>query len=173
MIIKICHLFSDGSKMETGSEGSKSNKDSSSKDMKSNGDVGEERDNRNLVVDDDDDDDKLTDDGGDDGGGGRVRVVREQERRYANNARERYVGPFCIDVDCGLPLEYSIVSGLYCYRVVCSLVQDAQWKLVCLPFGVVHLNLHARVCGKSPVTINYLFLPLAFSTQKGKYKMHF
>lgn len=78
--------------METGSEGSKSNKDSSSKDMKSNGDVGEERDNRNLVVDDDDDDDKLTDDGGDDGGGGRVRVVREQERRYANNARERYVG---------------------------------------------------------------------------------
>ena len=57
--------------------------------MKSNGDIGENMD-RDLIVDDEEEDDKLTDDGGEDGGGGRVRVVREQERRYANNARERY-----------------------------------------------------------------------------------
>lgn len=81
--------FADGSKMDTGGEGSKSSKDSSSKqDLKSNGDIGEDRDNRDLIVDDDIDDDKLTEDDVDEGG--RVRVVREQERRYANNARERY-----------------------------------------------------------------------------------
>ena len=77
--------------MDTGGEGSKSSKESSSKqDVKSNGDIGEERDSRDLIVDDEDDDDKLTDDGGEDNTTGRVRVVREQERRYANNARERY-----------------------------------------------------------------------------------
>ena len=84
--------FADGSKMDTGGDGPKSSKDSSSKlDMKSNGDL-DEMDSRDLIVDDDDDDDdKLTDDGMEDNGtGGRVRVVREQERRYANNARERY-----------------------------------------------------------------------------------
>lgn len=76
--------------MDTGSDGPKSNKDSSSKqDMKSNGDLGDEIDSRDLIVDGEDDDDKLTDDGGDEPGTGRVRVVREQERRYANNARER------------------------------------------------------------------------------------
>lgn len=80
-----------GSKMDTGGDSAKSNKDSSSKqDMKSNGDLAEDRDKRDLIVDDDDDDDddKLTEDGGVDDNG-RVRVVREQERRYANNARER------------------------------------------------------------------------------------
>lgn len=80
--------FADGSKMDTGGDGAKSNKDSSSKqDMKSNGDLGD--DSRDLIVDGEDDDDKLTDGGEDDGTTGRVRVVREQERRYANNARER------------------------------------------------------------------------------------
>ena len=79
--------FADGSKMDTGGDGAKSSKDSSSKqDMKSNGDIGDDRD---LIVDGEDDDDKLTDGGEDDGTTGRVRVVREQERRYANNARER------------------------------------------------------------------------------------
>ncbi|XP_020608520.1 transcription factor 12-like isoform X3 [Orbicella faveolata] len=79
-----------GSKMDTGSDGPKSSKDSSSKqDMKSNGDLGDDRVSRDLIVDGEDDDDKLTDDGGDEPGTGRVRVVREQERRYANNARER------------------------------------------------------------------------------------
>ncbi|XP_058948126.1 transcription factor 12-like isoform X2 [Pocillopora verrucosa] len=78
-----------GSKMDTGGESAKSSKDSSSKqDLKSNGDLAEDRDKRDLIVDDDDDDDKLTEDGGVDDNG-RVRVVREQERRYANNARER------------------------------------------------------------------------------------
>lgn len=80
-----------GSKMDTGGDSAKSNKDSSSKqDMKTNGDLAEDRDKRDLIVDDDDDDDddKLTEDGGVDDNG-RVRVVREQERRYANNARER------------------------------------------------------------------------------------
>ena len=77
--------------MDTGGDGPKSSKDSSSKqDMKSNGDLGDERGSRDLIVDGEDDDDKLTDDGGDEGTG-RVRVVREQERRYANNARERFV----------------------------------------------------------------------------------
>ncbi|XP_078356519.1 transcription factor 4-like isoform X3 [Oculina patagonica] len=78
-----------GSKMDTGGDGPKNSKDSSSKqDMKSNGDL-DEMDSRDLIVDgEEDDDDKLTDDGIDDGTG-RVRVVREQERRYANNARER------------------------------------------------------------------------------------
>ena len=91
LTIKIAFLpGADGSKMDTGGDGTKSSKDSSSKqELKSNGDLGEERDSRDLIVDDDDDDDKLTEDGGDEGGG-RVRVVREQERRYANNARERY-----------------------------------------------------------------------------------
>lgn len=60
--------------------------------MKSNGDLGDDRDSRDLIVDGEDDDDKLTDDGGDEPGNGRVRVVREQERRYANNARERWDG---------------------------------------------------------------------------------
>ena len=76
--------------MDTGSDGPKSSKDSSSKqDMKSNGDLGDELECRDLIVDGECDDDKLTDDGGDEPGTGRVRVVREQERRYANNARER------------------------------------------------------------------------------------
>ena len=76
--------------MDTG-EGSKGSKKSSSEqDIKSSGDIGEDINHRDLVVDDLDDDDKLTDDGIEEGGGGRVRVVREQERRYANNARERY-----------------------------------------------------------------------------------
>jgi len=85
----IVYLLVDGSKMDTG-EGSKGSKKSSSEqDIKSSGDIGEDINNRDLVVDDDlDDDDKLTDDGVEEGG--RVRVVREQERRYANNARERY-----------------------------------------------------------------------------------
>lgn len=82
--------MADGSKMDTGGESAKSSKDSSSKqDLKSNGDLAEDGDKRDLIVDDDDDDDKLTEDGGVDDNG-RVRVVREQERRYANNARERY-----------------------------------------------------------------------------------
>lgn len=45
--------------------------------MKSNGDLGDDRDSRDLIVDGEDDDDKLIDDGGDEFGNGRVRVVRE------------------------------------------------------------------------------------------------
>lgn len=44
--------------------------------MKSNGDLVEDRDKRDLIVDDDDDDDKLIEDGGVDDNGW-VRVVRE------------------------------------------------------------------------------------------------
>ena len=88
VVKSVVYLLVDGSKMDTG-EGSKGSKKSSSEqDMKSSGDIGEDINNRDLVVDDLDDDDKLTDDGIEEGG--RVRVVREQERRYANNARERY-----------------------------------------------------------------------------------
>ena len=90
VVKSIVYLLVDGSKMDTG-EGSKGSKKSSSEqDIKSSGDIGEDINHRDLVVDDLDDDDKLTDDGIEEGGGGRVRVVREQERRYANNARERY-----------------------------------------------------------------------------------
>ena len=88
MVKSVVYLLVDGSKMDTG-EGSKGSKKSSSEqDIKSSGDIGEDINNRDLIVDDLDDDDKLTDDGVEEGG--RVRVVREQERRYANNARERY-----------------------------------------------------------------------------------
>ena len=88
VVKSVVYLLVDGSKMDTG-EGSKGSKKSSSEqDIKSSGDIGEDINNRDLVVDDLDDDDKLTDDGIEEGG--RVRVVREQERRYANNARERY-----------------------------------------------------------------------------------
>ena len=81
----------DGSKMDTAVEGSKTSKEPSSKqDMNSNGDI-DDRDNRELIVDDDVDDDKLMEEEEVEEGGGRLRVVREQERRYANNARERYV----------------------------------------------------------------------------------
>ncbi|XP_029197868.2 transcription factor 4-like isoform X4 [Acropora muricata] len=78
-----------GSKMDSAGEGSKSSKEASSKqDMKNNADMDDNRDTRDLIVDDDIDDDKLMDDEVEEGGG-RLRVVREQERRYANNARER------------------------------------------------------------------------------------
>ncbi|XP_068710592.1 transcription factor 12-like isoform X3 [Montipora capricornis] len=78
-----------GSKMDTAVEGSKTSKEPSSKqDMNSNGDI-DDRDNRELIVDDDVDDDKLMEEEEVEEGGGRLRVVREQERRYANNARER------------------------------------------------------------------------------------
>lgn len=84
-----------GSKMDSAGEGSKSSKEASSKqDMKNNADMDDNRDTRDLIVDDDiDDDDKLMDDEVEEGGG-RLRVVREQERRYANNARERYKNDF-------------------------------------------------------------------------------
>ena len=88
VVKSILYVLVDGSKMDTG-EGSKSSKKSSSEqDIKNSGDIGEDINSRDLIVDDLDDDDKLTDDGVEEGG--RVRVVREQERRYANNARERY-----------------------------------------------------------------------------------
>ena len=88
VVKSILYVLVDGSKMDTG-EGSKSSKKSSSEqDIQNSGDIGEDINSRDLVVDDLDDDDKLTDDGIEEGG--RVRVVREQERRYANNARERY-----------------------------------------------------------------------------------
>ena len=77
--------FADGSKMDSSVDSSKSSKDPK-QDIKNNGDI-EEMESNNLIVDDDDDEGKMTDDGGEDNG--RVRVVREQERRYANNARER------------------------------------------------------------------------------------
>lgn len=83
-----------GSKMDSAGEGSKSSKEASSKqDMKNNADMDDNRDTRDLIVDDDIDDDKLMDDEVEEGGG-RLRVVREQERRYANNARERYKNYF-------------------------------------------------------------------------------
>ena len=82
--------------MDSAGEGSKSSKEASSKqDMKNNADIDDNRDTRDLIVDDDIDDDKLMDDEIEEGGG-RLRVVREQERRYANNARERYENYFWI-----------------------------------------------------------------------------
>lgn len=83
-----------GSKMDSAGEGSKSSKEAPSKpDMKNKADIDDNRDARDLIVDDDIDDDKLMDDEVEEGGG-RLRVVREQERRYANNARERYKNYF-------------------------------------------------------------------------------
>ena len=89
LVFLVFSLFADSSKGDVSGDNSKPKKAASLP-----------KDDDNEAFDDKfDDDDCLSLDGKnreqDSDGDGRERHVREQERRYANNARERYIRKYC------------------------------------------------------------------------------